>query len=360
MKRTKIAFYSHNIDFAGTWRSHERIAEVLQNDKDFEVSILYCPDIEHNRLKEAKKILSNCNFIQFERSVEKTGPDLGWKPFATNISDVVKENQIQILHFARSGYYEWPFVERIAPLQIETNIFGYRDSSSYLDGTIFIAKCLGINESNNSVLIPNPIPSLAKDYHLLDDLRESLAIEKDTLIFGRIGRPSNFSSISLVAFEAFKNVYKGKSKYLIIGPCEETKKAVKDLGLRNDVVFFDCTNDDKFIEKFHKTIDIFAHYRSDGEIHSTALSQAMICGIPVITHIAGKNGQVEWLGPGGYFARNEEDYLKAMLVLSNTEHRSKLKQLAQNFAIENFDQIAVVEKIKNFYQKLLRTKNCEF
>jgi glycosyltransferase involved in cell wall biosynthesis len=353
-----VAFYSHTIDFAGTWRSHERLAEVLQHDKNFNVYILYSPNIENNRLNESKKILNNCKFVEFSRSLEKTDAELGWKPYSTNFSDVVKENKIQILHFARSGYYEWPFTERLATIQVETNIFGYKDNSNYLDGTIFIAKCLGINEGNTSILVPNPIPPVIRKKEI--SLRKEINIEEDTLVFGRIGRPANFSSISLVAFKAFKKVYKGKSKYIIIGPCKEAIKVVDELGLKEDVIFLDCTNDDALIEKFHETIDIFAHYRSDGEIHSTAISQAMMHGIPVITHFAGKNGQIEWLGPGGYFARNEEDYLKAMIVLSNQEHRKEIQEKAKIFAIENFEQASVVRKVKDFYLRILKVKNCEF
>jgi hypothetical protein len=33
----RIGLYSHNIDFAGTWRSHERIAEILQHNDEYEI-----------------------------------------------------------------------------------------------------------------------------------------------------------------------------------------------------------------------------------------------------------------------------------------------------------------------------------
>lgn len=355
-----VAFYSHTIDFAGTWRSHERIAEILQHDPRFNVSVMYSPAVEHNRLQESKKILEKCNFVQFERSLQKTGAGDGWRPLSSNIESIVKDNNIHIFHFARSGYYEWPFTSRIAPVHIETNIFGYDDASPYLDGSIFIGKCLGISESSRSILLPNPIPPPSKDYEDLQSLRQELGISKDAIVFGRVGRPANFTPISLLAYEAFKRNYAGNSKYLIMGGCEDTKRCVDQLGLKDDVIFVDCTNDDEYIEKFHKTIDVFAHYRSDGEICSTALAQAMMCGIPAITHVAGRNGQIEWLGDGGFYARDPSDYFKAMMVMSDENHRLDIAKKAKKFAASNFDQKTIVNKVIEFYLNIARSKNCEF
>jgi len=360
MTKIKVAFYSHQIDFAGTWRSHERIADILQRDPRFKVSILYADTVEHNRLQAAKEILLNCNFVQFKRSLQKTGPNEGWRPLTEDIGRVAKENDIHILHFARSGYYEWPFTSRICPVQVETNIFGYRDTSPYLDGTIFIGRCLMMPENKNSVLIPNPIPGPSTSYEDLKCLRSDLQLSEDMLVFGRIGRPANFTPISLIAYKAFIKNYTWRSKYLLLGGCDDTRRCVQQLGLESDVIFLDCTNEDSYIERFHKTIDVFAHYRSDGEICSTAIAQAMMYGKPVITHIAGKNGQIEWLGTGGFYAKDSNEYYKAMVALADQDVRRDMSFKAKNFATSNFEQKTIVEKVIEFYLSVARSKNCEF
>ena len=346
----KIAFYSHNIDFAGTWRSHERIAEKLQHYDDFKTFILYCSSVENNRLEIAKKNLYKCTFIPFERSLKRENPESGYTPSYSNIKDVVEKNNIDILHFARSGYYEWPFNERIAPFQIETNIFGYRDPTNFLDASVVIAKCLNIPENKNNILLPNPIPNISENYDSLECLRKNLNIDSDTIVFGRIGRPDNFTPISLIAFNEFRK--KIKSKYIIIGACENVKSIVKQLEMNNDVILLDCTNNDEFIERFHKTIDIFAHYRSDGEICSTALAQAMMYKIPVITHFAGQNGQYEWLGDGGFCVFNPKEYYDIMIRLSDNSFRKTISDNAYKFAKNNFDQDIIVEKLSLFYKKI--------
>lgn len=352
--KIKIAFYSHAIDFAGTWRSHERIAEILQHDDVYDVYILYSDVDDHNRLETAKKVLHNCKFIEFHRTSTKRGPESGYTPTESNIAEIVRENKIDVFHFARSGYYEWPFTSRMCPIQIETNIFGYIDNSDYVDGSIVISKFLKIEESKNKKVIPNPIP--APKLHAKEDLRQQLGIGKDELVFGRIGRPDNFTPIALEAYREFIKTSQVKSKYVIIGACQKTKDYVVENGMSNNVLILDCTNDDEYIERFHKTIDIFAHYRSDGETFGTAIAQAMIHSIPVITHYAGQNSQLETIGNGGFCVNSAIDYYRCMHYLSNRDNLKVLADNAKKFAIENYEQNFVVRAIKNFYNEIIEQK----
>ena len=81
--KIKIAFYSHSIDYAGTWRSHERILLNLNQDI-FQPYVLYNQSIENNRLDFIIEKLG-CEFvIPFLASTEKTGPDMGYTFINTN------------------------------------------------------------------------------------------------------------------------------------------------------------------------------------------------------------------------------------------------------------------------------------
>ena len=351
----RVALYSHNIDFAGTWRSHERLAEVMQNVPGVAVDVFFSPDVENNRLSVAKGILSNCEFVPFQRSREKSGPDTGYAPITSDIEKVAAKRSLDVFHFARSGYYEWPFNRRIANIHVETNIFGYTDTSGLLDGSVVIARCLGIPESPSRTLIPNPIPAPTSSYNSIASLRHELGIDSDTLVFGRIGRPANFIPISLDAFDSFRKIK--KSKYIIIGACDEARNFVIQRSMQDDVILLECTNDDAYIERFHKTIDVFAHYRSDGEICSTAIAQAMMYGIPVITHTAGHNGQIEWLGEGGLFARNAQEYLNAMLSMTLQDKYVMMSISAKKFAETHFDQRAVTHRVLEFYRRLMMLRS---
>ena len=73
-------------------------------------------------MEYVKNILGDEFVIPFSATTEKTNSSLGYKPFSTNFDDIIKKISPDIIHFARSGYYEWPFDKRVCPIQIETNI----------------------------------------------------------------------------------------------------------------------------------------------------------------------------------------------------------------------------------------------
>ena len=345
----KIAFYSHSIDYAGTWRSHERILLNLNQDI-FQPYVLYNQSIENNRLDFIIEKLG-CEFvIPFLASTEKTGPDMGYTFINTNFEEKLLEINPDIIHFARSGYYEWPFTKRLSPIQIETNIFGFKDNSSYLDCSISICETIDKLRGGSDSVIYNPIP---KPIGLKENLRNLLNIDENTLVLGRIGRPSNFTPISIEASKMLKDTGL-KFKYIIVGPCNETKNKIKQLHLEDYFILYEPTNDDDFIDKFYNTIDIFAHYRFDGECHSTAIAQAMTYGKPVISHFAGYNGQLETIGDSGFVVNNSMEYFLSILKL--TKDKNLYKNLSE-LSIKNSEKYLIqniIPKIETTYLNLLK------
>lgn len=351
----KLGLYSHTIDYAGTWRSHERIAEVLQHNPEYDVTVFYTDAVENNRLDVAKKVLHACKFVPFERSHKRLGPETGYVACQSDIDTVVKSQGIDVFHFARSGYYEWPLTTCMAPVQVETNIFGYEDPSEHLDGSIVISESLRLPLNDRREVIYNPIPRASDRFEKIPSLRSDLGLSEEAVVFGRIGRPSNFTPISLIAFSELVKT-DPTARYVIVGPCEDTRRCVSQLGLSSEVVFLDPTNDDDMIERFHKTIDVFAHYRSDGETFGTAIAQAMMYGIPVITHYAGQNGQALTIGRGDYCVSSTSEYLAVMMRLIDRKVISDLGNIARDYAQKNYDQKTVVDKIDAFYRKIGEVK----
>lgn len=347
--KIKIVFYSHTIDYAGTWRSHERIILNLDKNK-FIPYIVYNTNANNNRLEYVKNILGDEFVIPFSATTEKTNSSLGYKPFSTNFEEKLLEINPDIIHFARSGYYEWPFTKRLSPIQIETNIFGFKDNSPYLDCSISICETIDKLRGGSDSVIYNPIP---KPIGLKENLRNLLNIDENTLVLGRIGRPSNFTPISIEASKMLKDTGL-KFKYIIVGPCNETKNKIKQLHLEDYFILYEPTNDDDFIDKFYNTIDIFAHYRFDGECHSTAIAQAMTYGKPVISHFAGYNGQLETIGDSGFVVKNSMEYFLSILKLINDKNLYKnLSELSiknsEKYLIQN-----IIPKIETTYLNLLK------
>lgn len=352
MKKIKIVFYSHTIDYAGTWRSHERIIENL-NKEIFQPYVMYNVNANNNRLEVVKNILGENFVIPFDTSGGKLGPEDGYRFVNTNFNEEINKIQPDIIHFARSGYYEWPFVERLCPIQIETNIFGFMDYSEFLDHSITISKKITEIRGSTDSEIYNPIPSANNG---VGDLKKELGISDDYLIFGRIGRKDNFHPITLNCLHKFKKMG-FKFKYLIIGACDQAINRINELNLEDDCIIIETTNDDLFIDKFHNSLDVFLHYRSDGETFGTAIAQSMMYGNPVISHHAGFDAQTEIISNGGYVSNNEDDYLNELIKLvTNKDYYTTISNNAKKRSLD-FDEHTVCLKIEELYINLHKKIN---
>lgn len=347
MEKIKIVFYSHTIDFAGTWRSHERILLNLNKEK-FQPYVLYRPNADNNRLSYLTDKLGKEFVVPFEASIEKTGPQQGYSFKTSNFNEIIKKISPDIIHFARGGYFEWPFIGRIAPIQMETNIFGFKDNSEYLDYSVTISDRVTNLRGGSDIMIYNPIPLPINSE---DNLKKELNIGDDYLVFGRIGRKDNFHPIALNCLSTLKN--RGiKFKYIIIGACNSAISTINKLGLQNDCIIIETTNDDNFIDKFHNTIDIFLHYRSDGETFGTAIAQSMMYGNPIVSHYAGFNAQSEIIGDGGYVSKNEVDYLNELIkLIENKDYYQMISNNAKKNSLK-FDEKLIASQFENVYINL--------
>jgi hypothetical protein len=345
--KIKILFYSHTIDFGGTWRSHERILLNL-NKKIFQPYVFFNKNQDNNRLEYLKTKLDNNYIIEFDASKERCSAMNGYSYTHTNFEELCIEYNFDIIHFARSGYYEWPFINRLAPIQIETNIFGHRDNSPFLDYSITISDRITELRNGSDCMIYNPIPTSIDDNN---NLFKELNLSNEYNIFGRIGRKDNFHPIALEALKIIKN--KGiKFKYIIIGACDNTINYINYLGLNDDCIILETTNDDYFIHKFYNTIDLFLHYRSDGESFGTAIAQSLSYGKPVISHYAGYNAQKEILLDGGFVVNNSEDYSNIInKLLYDKLYYNKVSTNAKKRFLA-FEQSTIVKQWEEFYLKI--------
>ncbi len=351
MKKIKILFYSHTIDYGGTWRSHERILLNLNPDL-FKVYVCYNPNQDNNRLDYLKTKLEDYQLIPFDASIDKLGSDVGYPYRETNFTEIVKSYDFDIIHFARSGYFEWPFNQRICPIQIETNIFGGKDNSEFLDCSVTISNRVTNIRNGSDYMIYNPIPLPSNS---TDNLKTQYNIPEDYFVFGRVGRKDNFHPISLNSLKKIKDIGY-KFKYIIIGACNQTISLINSLGLNNECIIINPTNDDELIHKFHNTIDIFLHYRIDGETFGTAIAQSMMYGKPVISHFAGYNAQEEIIKDGGFVCNNENEYFESIVKLCNDkELYDKISYNAKNRALD-FEEKKITLEWETLYKKIYDNK----
>lgn len=344
-EKIKIAFYSHTIDYAGTWRSHERVFEAIDRTK-FDPYIFYWTNEPLNNRLDILKTKYRKSLVPFWRKKEKLGPETGYRPTESNFADVAKKMGIDIILFVRSGYYEWPFIERIAPLQVEISIFEASDPSPFLDHSIAISQHVQDKKMIKSDTIINlSTPNKSKNYDNLTTLHDELGIPKDHVVLGRIGREAEFTPIAL---QAFKKIQPINATYIIIGGAPEAKELVRTENIDN-VIFIEPTNDDEYIERYHKTIDIFAHYRIGGESFGTAIAQAMIYGRPVISHYGHLwNQQMDQqIGDGGYVVDTSDEYAEKLYnLITKPKLLKKISYNARQIGL-TYEQHYITKKIED-------------
>lgn len=349
MKCIRVGFQLGEWTYAGTSRSHFRILEALGRDR-FEPFALVWKDGQNDLLPALQEALGD-HVIFYDRSADRLGPEDAYRPVSTNFSQVVAGLNLDILHGARGGYPEWPIsTGRHARLQVETNIFGEFDPSPTLDRSIAICQYIADRLGKSDAVIYNPIPPAELEG---PNLRAELGIPEDAVVCGRIGRPANFDPI---AIEAFSRVVRGCPHlyYLVVAPCEEMKSWVAQDQTPN-VIFLPPTVDDAWIARFHRTLDIFLHYRSDGEVHSTAIAQAMAYYLPVLSHTSNHfNGQHETIAGGGYVAGGMDDYADRLKFWVTVAEARRLIGGVAHARWWDFEQAFVVRQIEAKYEEWLK------
>ena len=341
---------AHMVDFAGVWKGHERIINLLDPNK-FETFVLYWDNQDEHtdmsRLEIAKRELPSTMFIPYSRSLEKKQP--AWTPVSTNFSERFK-GMFDIIHYVRSGYPEWPFTERLAPLQIETNIFADLDETPYLDKSMAVCNYIADRRGKiDAVVYPPMRPAITEG----SNFREELGLNKDTVVFGKIGRPDS-SLFTPIALDAFNQLYKSGRHdiaYLSFAPCEKAKQYVKDNDIQK-VYFLPPSSHTEDVDKFYRTLDVFAHYRLDGECQSTAIAEAMMYGLPCISHPSHAfNGQGETIGGGGFIAATPEEYCQRLRELLDPEVRRVIGGRAYKRAMNNYEETLVGKQLEALYLK---------
>lgn len=355
MTKIRVGFYVHEWTYAGTARAHEWLLMALDR-RFFEPFVIYWPEGKNDRLASLMELVGEKHMIPIQRSQARGGADGGYVPDFTDFNQVVGGLDLHVLHHARGGYFEWPLsTNRNAIVQVETNIFGDVDPSPNLDRSVAI--CHHIDQrrggSRDGVLY-NPIPRPELNWDPADGqpktLREELGIPLDAVVCGRIGRPGNFNAIAIDGFRRAQEI-RPDLWYLVVAPCQEFRNAAR--GIPN-VVMLPESNNDRWIAAFYRTLDLFCHYRADGECHSTAIAQAMRYGIPVISHEGNPfKGNAETIGPGGRMCMDSEDYARAILDLSYPYDRRTVGRLAQDHAML-FDQTLITYRWANKYQEWVK------
>lgn len=366
MSKYKVACLKFDgLSSGGTEKYTQTIASILDKEK-FEVDYFYTseklnpivgPNLgmrhlgkDENRLKFLLE--NSVNPIEIQIGNRVVYPPYEWVDH--NLFEVFDENKYDIIQIARSGYYEYPF-NIITKTKIIDSIHGFdATDQENIKKTILLSEWQmkgWINRGGNSkkaVIIPSivKIPNGVEK-----NLRQDLEIPEDAFVFGfhQATNPGIYSGLSL---EAFSRINKDNVYFIILGGSDLHRKQSQNI---KNVKFLNFSSEVETIHKFLNTIDVFAHSRSDGEVCSAAIIEAMSHGLPIITHRGTNNGHLEQIEGCGRVHDNAYDFHKEMIsLMENKDYYTELSSRTTERYLQKYEFNKVKNQILELYDSVIK------
>ncbi len=318
--------HGHNIDYYYT-----NAAKILDHS-------WVHPDNDSTRIELMKSNGINLIPIHVESRYKNT-----WN--GSNFFDKFK-NGYDCLVTAGNGAAEYPYTE-IHNIPIIHTVHGFHAyNQDNIIKSVMICKWqadLWIKNGGNSSrceIIPPIVKVPSKsDLGKMDDLRDELNIPKNALVFGIHQREGVGNNIAL---EAYCRAKIDNSFYIVLGGSQ----IHRDNYNQDNIMFLNHTSDIMMIHRFLKTLDVYAHCRTDGEVCSACIIEAMYHGLPIISHVGyGPNyGHLEQLEGCGYVANEVDDYTSEILKMESKEYRSSLSEKVSAQYRKKYDYDLVILK----------------
>jgi hypothetical protein len=368
IEKIKVAFIKFGgLSSGGTERWLQTMAANLPVDQ-FQVDYFYCDaapyigsnykhaDTDPVRLKYMHD--HNVNLIKFNVDAKDiTKPTHDWVD--TDFWQKFIPQKYDLVQAGKAGHAEYPF--HLIPLPVVEFVALHAgvDRSTNLSWSFFPSQHLrrlwgrgGASMERTSVV---PVPVLQPA--TLSDFRSELGIPVDAVVAGFHQRDDE-NIFSHIPLQAFHTIEKANFHFIVWASARYCRQA-ENLKITN-VHFIEKPSSDINISKFLNSLDIFAHGRRDGETFGTVLAEAMMHGLPCLSHaslVGENNAQPETMGPGGFFAQNIDEYIEMLKALFEDKGlRTKLSAKAKAHAEEYYSLSASVEKVGNTYKKLAGRK----
>jgi glycosyltransferase involved in cell wall biosynthesis len=202
------------------------------------------------------------------------------------------------------------------------------------------------------VVVPNPVAVEDFDRAMpeaIASFRQRCHIPPEAYVCGRVGQPSNskWHPQNVLAFIPIAT--RDPRAYLLLLGFPASLQPVLD-SLREDirrrVIVLPLTDSDQDLCTFYSSLDCFLHVAQIGESFGLVLTEAMLCGVPVVTASLPykDNSQVEVVGHlrGGMVAGSVKRVGPAALMMwENDQLREQLGRQARRSVIDRYASDAV-------------------
>lgn len=358
-----LIYHINGLTYAGTEKNLQLIANGL-SDK-YNIFYMYGEKTAEESRKES--LNSHISLIPFSYESNEIAVPHKLNGMRPHIKEVIVDHDIDLIITASPGYahYPWNIITDIPIVLL--NIFGAPVIQSNIKKIIYISneirkhaeRWTGHQESATVAYCPINNPSL--DIDSGNKLRERLGIPKKAFVLGRIGRADDaiFDPIGIEAFSlALKN--HPELHYIVMSPPPILEKIVAERNISN-VHFLAPSGSEADVWAFHYALDVFAHFRADGETSGVAIAESLSAGNPIITHRSRVwNAHLEYLKENCARIADidsvEEyaNYIEEFIDLKANHPTSwkKIQEQATLVGFNNFSPDAYLEKIHTILQKI--------
>lgn len=346
----KVAFIKYGgLAAGGTEIILQTLASNLPKNK-FTVDYYYCdasryigsdwkhPDTDFYRKQYVEN--NGVNLIKFDVEAKditvKTHPWIN-----TNFWEKFAEDNYDVIISARAGDPEYPFTKILnKPLIFFITLNAGVDNQSNINKNILISEWqakqwLKKGGDPNRMIIFPILKDLSK--HNINNTEKNA----NKFVFGFHQR-SNDEIFSPVPLLAYKKIMNKNTEFRLLGGSKKYQKLSKDLELIN-FIQFDHSGNDAVISNFLNSLDVFAHGREDGETFGQVFVEAMLHKLPMISHRAQNNAQIEVIGNAGkvFSRKNILGYAFEMRKLKNNK---KYYNFRSKNSYERYTTIYSLEK----------------
>jgi FkbM family methyltransferase len=280
-------------------------------------------------------------------------PTMEWRD--TDFWEVFDEGSYDFVQTAKAGPAEYPFTKMQLPIVEVLGLAAGVDRSPNICFSLHPSQWQRRSwwRSGGPIERSAVVPVAASEPATTSSLRSELGIPAGAIVAGFHQR-SDDAIASEIPLEAFAKVQNLDRHFVIMGGGDLYRRQVQRLALEN-VHFVEPTGSTERVSAFLNTLDIFAHGRRDGETFGAVFAEAMMHGLPCLSHASytGNNAQIETMGPGGLFAFTLDQYVRELtLLFDDGTLRERLGGFAATHARTYYSRAAGAESLVSLYRYL--------
>lgn len=346
----------------GTEKWLQTVIANLPKDK-FEVDYLYtdsAPYIGSNWIHpntdiDRKKYMedNNINLIKIDVKAKNLLSQIhDWVD--TNFWNIFNSKKYDLIISARAGHLEFPFCHiHTIPEVCFVTLAGMAEEKTNVKKYIHISKFqeqswinAGGDKSKSEIIYlftdhkPEPGDNFRNEFNL-----------NNKFIFGMHQR-NNDEIFSYIPLNAYREIENNDTAFIIMGGSNRYKEQAKKLNLKN-VFFIEHSSNKILLNKFLRTLNVYAHGRADGETYGQAIAEGMSYGLPIISHNAPNMGHIETIGDGGIICPNIIEYIEEMKKLQCDKNYYTQRSINSKNRFTNELSIDInMKKITNILENL--------